>query len=66
MKKYIITLFTALSTVCASVTGACAATLKPIAANESKLTMWILIAVVAVAAIGGVVYFIIQHNNKKK
>lgn len=39
--------------------------LTPITANESKMTMWILIAVVAIAATGGAVYFIINNNKKK-
>jgi hypothetical protein len=38
---------------------------KPIAANESNLTMWIFIAVIAIAAVAGIVYFIIQNKRKK-
>ncbi len=37
----------------------------PVTANEGKITVWIFAVLIAVIAIAGIVYFIIQHKNKK-
>lgn len=37
----------------------------PVTANEGKITVWIFAVLIAVVAIAGIVYFIIQHKNKK-
>ena len=57
----------ALSALIMSVIGCVCAgayTAQPVLANENKATVWIFAGIVAVAAIGGVVYFFI--SNKKK
>ncbi len=47
-------------TVCAGALGYPA----PITANEGNMTVWIFAGVIGIAAVAGIVYFIIQ--NKKK
>lgn len=57
----------ALAALAMSVIGCVCAgaySVQPILANENKITVWIFAGIVAVAAIGGVVYFFI--SNKKK
>lgn len=61
-------LFAALFALMTSVTGTvCAGALgysAPITANEGNMTVWIFAGVIGIAAVAGIVYFIIQ--NKKK
>ena len=47
-------------TVCAGAVGYS----TPITANEGNMTVWIFAGVIGIAAVAGIVYFIIQ--NKKK
>ena len=57
----------ALSALLMSVIGsiyAGAVSVQPVAANESKATVWIFAGIIGVAAVGGVIYCII--SNKKK
>ena len=57
----------ALSALLMSVIGsiyAGAVSVQPVAANESKTTVWIFAGIIGVAAVGGVIYYII--SNKKK
>ena len=66
MKKYKV-ITAALAAFAMSVIGCVCAgaySVQPILANENKTTVWIFAGIVAVAAIGGVVYFFI--SNKKK
>lgn len=37
-----------------------------IATNESNATVWIFTGIIAILAIAGIVYFIIQNKNNKK
>lgn len=37
-----------------------------IATNESNATVWIFAGIIALLAIAGIVYFIIQNKNNKK
>lgn len=54
-----------LSLITAGCVNAFALGAAPVAANEGKVTVWIFAAIIALAAIGGIIYFIIQHKNKK-
>lgn len=54
-----------LSLITAGYVNAFALGAAPVAANEGKVTVWIFAAIIALAAIGGIIYFIIQHKNKK-
>ena len=49
-----------IGTVCAGAVGYS----TPITANEGNMTVWIFAGVIGIAAVAGIVYFIIQ--NKKK
>lgn len=70
MKKYskitgvIMSLCAAVAVFIAGCLNAFAIGVTPVTANEGKLTMWILVGLVAVAAAAGIIYFII-HKNKK-
>lgn len=71
MKRYnkitgiIISLCTAIGVLCAQVFCAGALGVTPVTANESKITVWIFAVLIALAAAAGIIYFIIQHKNKK-
>lgn len=57
----------ALSALLMSVIGsvyAGAVSIQPVAANENKATVWIFAGIIGVAAVGGIIYYII--SNKKK
>lgn len=45
--------------------GASALGVAPVTANEGKVTLWIFAGLIALLAVAGIVYFIIQHKNKK-
>lgn len=66
----IIGIITSLSIfVCMSVLGVSAAdnsTNFSIATNEGNATVWIFAGIIAILAIAGIVYFIIQNKNNKK
>jgi hypothetical protein len=54
-----------LSLITAGCVNAFALGAAPVTANEGNFSVWIFAAIIAMAAIGGIVYFIIQHKNKK-
>ncbi len=63
--KALLSVSAVLSLITAGCINAFALGAAPVAANEGKITVWIFAAIIALAAIGGIVYFIIQHKNKK-
>ncbi|WP_407723978.1 hypothetical protein [Ruminococcus sp. JL13D9] len=68
MRK-IIGILLSLSTVLAVFGAGClnafALGATPVTANEGKVTVWVFAVIITVVAIAGIVYFIIQHKNKK-
>ena len=61
----LLSLGTVLATLGAGCLNAFALGAAPVTANEGKVTVWVFAVLIAVVAIAGIVYFIIQHKNKK-
>ncbi|GEM_PF-1789656 len=61
----IFSITTAIALLSAGCLNAFALGTTPVSANESKVSVWIFAIIIALAAIAGIVYFIIQHKNKK-
>lgn len=60
-----LSIITAVSVMIAGCLNAFAYEINAVAANEGKLTVWIFAVLIGLAAVAGIVYFIIQHKNKK-
>ncbi len=61
----LLSLSAALGILTAGMTGAGALGYSPVTANEGKITIWIFAVLIVLLAAAGIIYFIIQHKNKK-
>lgn len=61
----LLSLIASLGVFAAGMISASALGVSPVTANEGKVTMWIFAGLIALLAIAGIIYFIIQHKNKK-